>query len=126
MNIFVAKLSSVTKAEDLQELFSKFGEVISAKVIMDRETGFSKRYGFVEMADDRAGYEAIEKLNNSELDGSQIIVKKSEPKAEKKPFRPRRDFRDRDEQRYKGITQQRLSGEGSLFFYGLLMAGTPA
>ncbi len=73
MNIFVAKLSSVTKAEDLQELFSKFGEVISAKVIMDRETGFSKRYGFVEMADDRAGYEAIEKLNNSELDGSQII-----------------------------------------------------
>ena len=40
MNIFVAKLSSVTKAEDLQELFSKFGEVISAKVIMDRETGF--------------------------------------------------------------------------------------
>lgn len=96
MNIFVAKLSSVTKAEDLQELFSKFGEVISAKVIMDRETGFSKRYGFVEMADDRAGYEAIEKLNNSELDGSQIIVKKSEPKAEKKPFRPRRDFHDRD------------------------------
>jgi len=69
MNIFVAKLSSVTKAEDLQELFSKFGEVISAKVIMDRD---------------------------SELDGSQIIVKKSEPKAEKKPFRPRRDFRDRD------------------------------
>ena len=102
MNIFVAKLSSVTKAEDLQELFSKFGEVISAKVIMDRETGFSKRYGFVEMADDRAGYEAIEKLNNSELDGSQIIVKRSEPKAEKKPFRPRRDFRDRGdrEQRY--------------------------
>jgi RNA recognition motif-containing protein len=96
MNIFVAKLSSVTKAEDFRNFSANLGRLSPPKVIMDRETGFSKRYGFVEMADDRAGYEAIEKLNNSELDGSQIIVKKSEPKAEKKPFRPRRDFRDRD------------------------------
>jgi RNA recognition motif-containing protein len=84
MNIFVAKLSSRTKSEDLEQLFSKFGEVTSAKVIVDRHTGFSKRYGFVEMQDEQAAYEAIEKLNETELDGSQIVVKISMPKTEKK------------------------------------------
>ena len=96
MNIYVGNLNYRVREADLQQIMEDYGTVTSVKVIMDRETGFSKRYGFVEMADDRAGYEAIEKLNNSELDGSQIIVKRSEPKAEKKPFRPRRDFRDRD------------------------------
>jgi len=81
MNIFVAKLSSKTRGEDLQRLFSKFGEVTSSKVIVDKQTGFSKRYGFVEMPDEQAGYEAIEKLNNYELDGSQIVVKLSAPAA---------------------------------------------
>lgn len=82
MNIFVAKLSSKTKGEDLQRLFSKFGEVTSSKVIIDKQTGFSKRYGFVEMPDEREGYEAIEKLNNTELDGSRIVVKLSVPSAQ--------------------------------------------
>lgn len=84
MNIFVAKLSSRTKGEDLLQLFSKFGEVTSAKVIVDRQTGFSKRYGFVEMPDDQAAYEAIEKLNDSEFDGSQIVVKASMPGTDSK------------------------------------------
>ncbi|MFN8240118.1 MAG: RNA-binding protein [Bacteroidales bacterium] len=89
MNIFVAKLSSRTKSEDLEQLFSKFGQVTSARVIMDRQTGFSKRYGFVEMSDEQAAYEAIDKLNDSELDGSQIVVKLSVPGPPKKrpPFR---------------------------------------
>jgi RNA recognition motif-containing protein len=82
MNIFVAKLSSRTKSEDLEQLFRKFGEVASAKVIFDRQTGFSKRYGFVEMPDEQAAFEAIDKLNDTELDGSQIIVKLSVPKEE--------------------------------------------
>ncbi|MBM3421601.1 MAG: RNA-binding protein, partial [Bacteroidetes bacterium] len=63
MNIFVAKLSSRTTGENLEELFGRFGEVTSAKVVVDRETGFSKRYGFVEMADDNAALEAISALN---------------------------------------------------------------
>jgi RNA recognition motif-containing protein len=84
MNIFVAKLSSRTKGEDLEQLFSKFGDVTSAKVIFDRQTGFSKRYGFVEMPDEQAAYEAIEKLNDTELDGSQIIVKISVPREDNK------------------------------------------
>jgi RNA recognition motif-containing protein len=92
MNIFVAKLSSRTKSEDLEQLFKKFGEVISAKVIMDRQTGFSKRYGFVEMSDEQAAYEAIDKLNDTELDGSQIVVKLSEPRSDdKKGHRPKRE-----------------------------------
>lgn len=91
MNIFVAKLSSGTKSEDLEQLFSKFGEVTSAKVVVDRQTGFSKRYGFVEMSDEQAAYEAIEKLNDTELDGSQIVVKMSVPRTDKRNPRQKRD-----------------------------------
>jgi RNA recognition motif-containing protein len=84
MNIFVAKLSSKTKSQDLEQLFSKFGEVTSAKIIVDRETGFSKLYGFVEMPDEQAAYKAIDKLNDTELDGSQIVVKISVSGKEKR------------------------------------------
>jgi RNA recognition motif-containing protein len=80
MNIFIARLSSRTSGEDLQNAFSRFGEVTSAKVIFDRDTGNSKRYGFVEM-DDEAGRQAIEALNESELDGSRIVVKEARPRS---------------------------------------------
>lgn len=82
MNIFVAKLNSNTTSETLNEIFSQFGEVASAKVIIDRETGNSKQFGFVEMNDDYAGLAAIERLNDSELDGRRIVVKKAVPKEE--------------------------------------------
>jgi RNA recognition motif-containing protein len=95
MNIFVAKLSSGTKAEDLEQLFSKFGEITSAKVVIDRRTGLSKRYGFVDMADEQAGYEAIDKLNDTELDGSQIVVKMSIPKTEAGSANRKKDFTNR-------------------------------
>jgi RNA recognition motif-containing protein len=85
MNIFIAKLSSGTKSHDLELLFSKFGVVTSAKVVIDRETGFSKRFGFVEMPDDQDAYNAIDKLNDTELDGSQIVVKMSMPKSDTGP-----------------------------------------
>ncbi|HPE55408.1 MAG TPA: RNA-binding protein [Bacteroidales bacterium] len=80
MNIFVAKLSPSTSGDDLHTLFSDYGEVISAKVIMDRDTGQSKRYGFVEMKNDEEGYKAISELNDCEFEKSRIIVKKSDPK----------------------------------------------
>ena len=83
MNIFIAKLSSGTKSHDLETLFRKFGEVTSANVVIDRMTGLSKRYGFVEMPDDQEAYNAIDKLNDTELDGSQIVVKISMPKTDK-------------------------------------------
>lgn len=85
MNIFVAKLSNSTTSEGLIEVFQQFGEVKEAKVIMDRETGMSKGYGFVEMANSSDGNNAIAELNDSELDGSVIVVKESQPKTAGKP-----------------------------------------
>ena len=82
MNIFVAKLSGNTTGDDLRQLFEAFGEVSSAKVIMDRETGNSKRFGFVEMEDDEAAQRAIDELDGSEVDGHQIVVKKARPAGE--------------------------------------------
>ncbi|HBH22322.1 MAG TPA: RNA-binding protein [Cytophagales bacterium] len=98
MNIFVAKLSSATTGEDLQDLFSDFGEVTSAKVIYDKETGNSKGFGFVEMSNDEEAYDAINELNDSELDSRQIVVKKARPRENndrggfnrERSFRPRR------------------------------------
>jgi RNA recognition motif-containing protein len=91
MNLFVAKLSSSTTGEDLQELFSAHGEVTSAKVIVDRETGNSKGFGFVEMANDEEAKAAIAALNETELDGKEIVVKEANDREE----RPRRDSNQR-------------------------------
>ena len=82
MNIFVAKLSASTSGDDLLELFKEYGEVTSAKVIYDRETGNSKRFGFVEMADEAEGQKAIDELNDSEFNNSKIVVKKARPRNE--------------------------------------------
>ena len=89
MNLFVAKLSSSTTGDDLQEIFSAYGEVSSAKVIIDRETGNSKGFGFVEMPNSEEGSAAISALNESEVDGKEIVVKEANPREE----RPRRDNR---------------------------------
>ena len=78
MNIFVANLNPKTTGEDLNKLFSNYGTVASAKVIFDRETGNSKRYGFVEMPDETR-LKAIEALNESELENNKIVVRESVP-----------------------------------------------
>ncbi len=83
MNIFVAKLSSNTTDDDLNELFGQFGEVSSAKVIIDRETGFSKKFGFVEMPNEEDAFQAIEQLDETEFDGSEIVVKKARPREDR-------------------------------------------
>ena len=82
MNIFVAKLSPAITSEDLQELFSEYGDVVSAKVIIDKFTNESKRFGFVEMKNQEDGLKAIEELDGCEYDKSTIVVKKAEPKAD--------------------------------------------
>ena len=83
MNIFVAKLSWDTQSHDLQDAFEQFGAVTSANVIMDKFTGKSKGFGFVEMDDDDEARAAISELNDSEMDGRTIVVKKAEPRAER-------------------------------------------
>jgi len=88
MNIFVAKLSWDTQSEDLRDAFEAYGEVSSANVIMDKETGRSRGFGFVEMDNEDEALAAIEELNNSELDGRTIVVKKAEPRKENRSRRP--------------------------------------
>lgn len=82
MNIFVAKLNYATQSEDLQSAFEAYGQVSSAKVIIDRDTGRSKGFGFVEMDNDDEGLSAIQALNDSEIDGNVIVVKKAVPREE--------------------------------------------
>lgn len=81
MNIFVAKLNFKTKREDLERAFSQYGQVSSAKVVTDRDTGRSKGFGFVEMPNDDEALRAIEGLNEKELDGRVIVVKPANPKG---------------------------------------------
>lgn len=92
MNIFVARLNYSTSSEELRAAFETYGAVDSAKVIMDKETGRSRGFGFVEMPDDEEAMNAIGALNDSELDGRTIVVKKAEPRPQR---RPRRDSYDR-------------------------------
>ena len=82
MNIFVAKLNYETDESSLREAFEAYGEVDSVKIIMDRETGRSKGYGFVEMSDDDEANNAINSLNETDLEGSTIAVKVAKPKEE--------------------------------------------
>jgi RNA recognition motif-containing protein len=81
MTMYVSNLGFQVTDQELKSLFDKFGEVTSAKVIMDRETGRSRGFGFVEMAD-KASEEAIKELNGKELDGRAIAVSKARPKPD--------------------------------------------
>ena len=91
MQIFVAKLSPKTTKEELNELFSQFGEVSSCKVIKDHETGLSKCYGFVEMPNDAEAYKAIVETDETVFMGNELQVKKSRPQSDSvKPAKPRR------------------------------------
>ncbi len=100
MNIFVAKLSPITTSEDLQQLFQEYGRVSSAKVLIDRETGRSKCFGFVEMEDYTQGEKAVNALNGTELQGSLIIVKVARPREasvnEERRTRPKIQATDRN------------------------------
>ena len=87
MNIYVSNLSFNTNDAELNELFSKFGAVSSAKVIMDRESGRSRGFGFVEMASDDEGKEAMAGLNNKEVEGrpmSVSVAKEREARSSKR------------------------------------------
>lgn len=80
MNIFVAKLNYDTQEDDLRDAFEEFGAVDSVKIIMDKFSGKSKGFGFVEMPNDDEARAAIADLNDSEMDGRTIVVKKAEPR----------------------------------------------
>lgn len=83
MNIYVSNLNFRTVSESLQELFAQYGEVASANVITDRETGRSRGFGFVEMPDDVQGESAISELNGTDFDGKTINVNVARPRTER-------------------------------------------
>jgi RNA recognition motif-containing protein len=83
MNIYVGNLSYSTTEDDLRTAFGKYGEVTSAAMIQDRETGRSKGFGFVEMSSDDDGKKAIAGLNETELQGRQIKVNEARPREER-------------------------------------------
>ncbi len=88
MNIYVGNLPYSATQEDLTTLFSEFGNVERATVVMDRETNRSKGFGFVEMADSAAATQAIEALNNTELNGRALRINEARPREER-PRTPR-------------------------------------
>lgn len=83
MNIYVSNLSFNVQDEDLREFFAPYGEITSAKIINDRETGKSRGFGFVEMPDNEASKKAITELNGATVEGRTISVTEARPKGEK-------------------------------------------
>lgn len=83
MNIFIAGLNFRLTDVDLVNLFEKYGTVNAARVIVDRQTGKSKGYGFVEMENDNDAKKAIAELNGSEFDGRTISVSEARPKEKR-------------------------------------------
>ncbi len=82
MNIYASNLGFGVQDEDLRNLFTSYGEVSSAKVIMDRMTNQSRGFGFVEMADNDAGQNAIKELNGVQVEGRSIKVVEARPREE--------------------------------------------
>ncbi len=80
--LYVGNLSYKLSDDDLQQLFSAFGTVSSAQVVMDRETGRAKGFGFVEMSTDDEASAAINGLNGKEVDGRALTVNEARPKPE--------------------------------------------
>lgn len=82
MNIYVGNLSFNTTEDSLREIFAQHGEVSSARIISDRETGRSRGFGFVEMPSDDEAQSAIAALNNTDLDGRTLTVNEARPRTD--------------------------------------------
>lgn len=82
MNIYVGNLPFSIDSDQLTSLFSEYGNVSSAQVIVDRDTGRSRGFGFVEM-DDEGGRKAIDALNDSEYDGRRLTVNEARPRQDR-------------------------------------------
>lgn len=81
--LYVGNLSFRVNSDDLREHFSTAGDVTSANVVMDRETGRSRGFGFVEMADDDAATNAIAQFNGTEYDGRNLVVNEARPREDR-------------------------------------------
>jgi RNA recognition motif-containing protein len=86
--LFVGSLPFTTKEDELKDLFSQAGTVESSIIIMDKMTGRSKGFGFVEMSSDEEAQKAVEMFNGSDMGGRNIIVSEARPQED----RPRNNF----------------------------------
>jgi RNA recognition motif-containing protein len=82
-NIYVGNLPYSATEDELRQLFSQHGQVDRASVVIDRETGRSKGFGFVEMPNDEEAMQAIEKLNGHSMGGRGIVVNEARPREER-------------------------------------------
>ena len=89
MNIYVGNLPYSVTEDELKEAFAEFGEVTSVSVIMDRFTGQSKGFAFVEMANNSEADEAIKALNESSMKGRNLRVNQAKPRSDRPQRRPR-------------------------------------
>jgi RNA recognition motif-containing protein len=83
MRLYVGNLSYNTTSQSLEALFAAYGQVKSAEVVQDRDTGRSKGFGFVEMVDANQAREAIEALNQKDHDGRPLTVNEARPREER-------------------------------------------
>jgi RNA recognition motif-containing protein len=82
MNIYAGNLNYSLSEEELEKVFSEYGEVASVKIIRDKYTDQSKGFGFIEMADDAAAQKAIDELNGTEVKGRELRVNQARPPRE--------------------------------------------
>lgn len=81
--MYVSNLSFHVTDESLRDLFSSFGEVSSSKIIIDRQSGRSRGFGFVEMPDDQSAEKAMQELNGKDIDGRALSVTVARPKEQR-------------------------------------------
>ena len=81
MNLFVGNISKTLNDDALRALFSEFGEVTSVKILIDRASGESKGFAFVDMLHEQQALEAMRKLTNAEFFGRKLVVSKARPKT---------------------------------------------
>jgi cold-inducible RNA-binding protein len=86
MRIYVGNLSYNTEEPQLEQLFSSIGEVASVRLVRDHETGRSRGFGFVEMADDDKGRAACDSLNQQEFEGRRLTVNEARPQEQRGGF----------------------------------------
>ena len=106
MDIYVGNLAYKSTDEDLRTLFGQYGEVTSARVVVDRVSGRSKGFGFVEMPNENEANAAIEAINGKDFQGRPLRVNQSQPKP--REDRPRGDFHRRDD---RGPRRPREGGQ---------------
>jgi RNA recognition motif-containing protein len=95
MKVYVGNLPFTVDNDKLSELFSEFGEIEEATVIMNKFSGRSKGFGFVTFKDDESAKKAISEMNDKEVEGRKLKVNEAKPMDPDRPRPPRRDFGDR-------------------------------